>query len=134
MNCLPYKLGLNSRRIIAFQAPQRTRGINRRSAASAIRLIKSMIPQQTKPLELETITLVPGVRDRIANYFRDADCKLHSAGEEWTFVGYDFFPYDAGYTIFAESKDGTYVVMRLQDHEQEQASILRVFDQFVAPC
>lgn len=93
-----------------------------------------MIPQQTKPLELDRITLVPGVRYRIENSFRDVDSKLLAAGEEWTFVGYDFFPYDAGYTLFAESKHGTCVIMRLQDHEQEQAGILRAFDQFVSPC
>ena len=92
-----------------------------------------MIPQQTKPLALDKITLVPGVRYRIATSFRDVDCKPHTAGEEWTFVGYDFFPYDAGYTLFAESADGSSVIIRLQDHEQEQASILREFDQFVAP-
>ena len=91
-----------------------------------------MKPQYEKALEFGEITLRPGARYRVILEFRDVDGKPHCLGEEWIFLGYDFFPYDAGYTLFVLSTVGAESVIRMQDHPQEQEHILKSFHQYVA--
>jgi hypothetical protein len=91
-----------------------------------------MKPQHEKPFEFEQLILSPGILYRVILEFRDVDCKSHHPGEEWTFLGYDFFPYDAAYTLFVSSRLGVEEVIRLQDDPQEQKQILKSFNQYIA--
>jgi hypothetical protein len=49
--------------------------------------------------------LRPSKRYRVIKTFKDYDGDIHSKGEEWTFLGYSFLPYDDGLSWFV-SFDG----------------------------
>ena len=90
-----------------------------------------MKPQNKKPLEFGRLTLNPDGRYRVVREFQDYDCKLHSPGEEWAFVGYDLLPYDAGYTLHVSFEKDHEGVIRMQDHPEAQERILTSFEQYV---
>lgn len=68
---------------------------------------------------------------RVAQAFTDYDKFDHPIGEEWEFLGSAFLPYDDGYSLFV-SKDGEREwMLRVQDREDEQAELIRNFENFV---
>ena len=83
-----------------------------------------MNPQQKRKVEFGRLTLNPGARYRVTREFQDYDSKFHNVGEEWDFIGYDFFPYDAGYTFYVALKRGSESAFRMQEHPDAQERLL----------
>ena len=68
--------------------------------------------------------LVAGRRYRVTRRFTDFDADAHLPGEEWTFLGKSFLPYEDGLSLFV-SLDGTREwQIRLQWRPEGQAEIL----------
>lgn len=75
--------------------------------------------------------LVAGKRYRVIKAFKDFDRQDHPIGEEWTYIGTSFLPYDDGRSFFV-SIDGTREVhIRMQDRAEEQGPILDHFRDYV---
>jgi len=74
----------------------------------------------------------PGKRYRVIKAFTDFDRQEHPVGEEWTYLGTAFLPYDDGRSLFV-SLDGTCEWhIRMQDRAEEQGPILDRFHEYVA--
>jgi hypothetical protein len=72
-----------------------------------------------------------GRRYRVINEFLDFDRRKHPVGEEWTFLGHSFVPYEDGMS-FLVSVDGKQDwPIRLQWRQEEQAHILDDLLQYV---
>jgi len=72
-----------------------------------------------------------GHRYRVVREFNDYDGALHPVGEEWTFLGAAFLPYDDGWSWFV-SFDGTHEWhIRLQDRPGEQGHVLASLAHYV---
>jgi hypothetical protein len=84
----------------------------------------------SNPLELIT-----GQKYRVVKDFFDYDKILHPVGETWTFAGTNFLPYDDGLTLFVTiDKFPKQLSYRFQWRQEEQASIIENFIEFVEPC
>jgi hypothetical protein len=68
--------------------------------------------------------LTPGRRYLVVKEFRDFDRQLHPVGEEWTFLGTAFLPYDDGRSLFVSLDGVREWHIRMQDREEEQRGIL----------
>ena len=72
-----------------------------------------------------------GQRYRVTKDFSDYDRHVHPAGEEWTFLGYSFLPYDDGMSFFI-SLDGLQEwQLRLQWRTEEQGHVLDNLSEYV---
>jgi len=84
----------------------------------------------SNPLELIT-----GQKYRVVKDFFDYDKILHPVGETWTFAGTNFLPYDDGLTLFVSIDNfPKQLSYRFQWRQEEQASIIENFTEFVEPC
>jgi hypothetical protein len=78
--------------------------------------------------------LVIGQRYRVVKQFSDYDKGVHPVGEEWTFLGSNFVPYEDGMSFFV-SPDGTREIhIRLQWRPEEQADILDDTGTYLVHC
>lgn len=69
--------------------------------------------------------LIVGRRYRVIKAFKDYDQDPHPVGEEWTFLGCNFLPYEDGWSWFV-SLDGEHEWhIRLQERGGEQWDILQ---------
>ena len=75
--------------------------------------------------------LEKGKRYRVIKAFTDYDGQEHPVGEEWTYLGTAFLPYDDGRSLFV-SRDGEREWhIRMQDRPEEQAGILDALHEYV---
>ena len=76
--------------------------------------------------------LWPGRDYVVARAFRDFDGGEHKPGENWTFIGSSFLPYDDGLSLFVVI-DGQRMQIRMQWRDEEQGPIIdRLQDYVVA--
>jgi hypothetical protein len=68
--------------------------------------------------------LQPGRRYRVVREFMDFDGRVHGEGEEWTFVGTNFLPYDDGLSVFVRGDDGHDRQIRLQWRDEAQGPVI----------
>jgi hypothetical protein len=76
--------------------------------------------------------LVPGRRYRVVKEFIDFDRQVHPVGEEWTFLGTAFLPYDDGRSLFVSLDGVREWHIRMQDRPEEQGGILDNLNVYVA--
>lgn len=78
--------------------------------------------------------LEPGRRYAVALAFADFDGADHPVGESWTYLGYNFVPYDDGLSLFV-SLDGTQEwQIRLCWRPDDQGPVIDALDTHVAPA
>jgi Domain of unknown function (DUF3601) len=78
--------------------------------------------------------LEPGRRYTVAQPFADFDGEAHPAGESWTYLGYNFVPYDDGLSLFV-SLDGTQEwQIRLCWRPENQGAIIDALGDHVRPA
>ena len=78
--------------------------------------------------------LQSGRRYRVLREFTDFDGDAHRAGEEWTFLGSNFVPYEDGLSLFV-SKDGVSEwQIRMQWRPEAQGPVLDRLDAYVGPA
>jgi hypothetical protein len=75
-----------------------------------------------------------GQRYRVILQFADYDKSIHPVGEEWTFLGHSFLPYEDGMSFFVSLDDVQEWHLRLQWRPEEQAEILDHLDRYLAPA
>jgi hypothetical protein len=76
--------------------------------------------------------LLPGKRYRVVKAFTDFDREVHAVGEEWTYLGTAFLPYDDGRSIFVSVDGEREWHIRMQDREEEQRGVLDDLGSYVA--
>jgi len=76
--------------------------------------------------------MAPGKRYRVVKAFKDFDGGIHPIGEEWTYIGTAFLPYDDGRSIFVSVDGEREWHIRMQDREEEQRGILDALHEYVA--
>lgn len=76
----------------------------------------------------------PGKRYRVIKAFTDFDRQEHPAGEEWTYLGTAFLPYDDGRSLFVSLDGARQWHIRMQDRTEEQGPILDRFHEYVGPA
>ncbi len=81
------------------------------------------------PSRFSAFTMEPASYRVIAE-FTDFDGKVHPVGEAWRYLERNFFPYDAGLTLYIEQDDEKRSI-RLQDYEEAQGPIIDHFWQYV---
>jgi hypothetical protein len=79
--------------------------------------------------------LESGARYVVAQEFMDYDGARHAAGESWKFLGYNFLPYEDGYSLFVEL-DGSPErrKIRLQCRDDAQASVIHGIERHLRPA
>lgn len=75
-------------------------------------------------------SLVEGATYRVVQEFKDHSGIVHPVGETFRYLSKNFFPYDAGLTLFIEM-DGKERTIRLQDYPEEQGPIVDGFSKYV---
>jgi hypothetical protein len=78
--------------------------------------------------------LEAGRRYRVRGGFTDFDGDLHLPGEEWTFLGMSFSPYDDGMSFFVSLDGSREWQIRLQWRPEAQGGILEWLDSWVIPA
>lgn len=73
-----------------------------------------------------------GKRYRVVKAFKDFDGAEHPVGEEWTYIGTAFLPYDDGRSIFVSLDGDREWHIRMQDRAEEQGPILDKLYEYVA--
>ncbi len=68
--------------------------------------------------------LEAGTRYRVREEFSDFDGDLHPPGEEWTFRGSSFLPYDDGLSLFVSLDGSQEWQIRMQWRPETQGAIL----------
>jgi hypothetical protein len=62
--------------------------------------------------------------------FEDFDGAVHPAGDRWRYRSRNYFPYDAGLTLYIE-REGKPATLRLQDYPEAQGPVIDAFHQYV---
>jgi hypothetical protein len=75
--------------------------------------------------------LQPGHRYRVSREFRDFDGDVHPAGEEWTFLGSSFVPYEDGLSLFVSLDGVREWQIRMQWRDEAQAGVLDALAAYV---
>jgi hypothetical protein len=75
-------------------------------------------------------SLTSGETYIVIKEFTDYDGVKHPVGEKFEFDVYDYFPHDAGYTIYVRM-DGKDKAIRLGNHEKRQAHVVRALGKYV---
>jgi hypothetical protein len=78
--------------------------------------------------------MTAGKRYRVIKPFKDFDGQEHPVGEEWTYIGTAFLPYDDGRSIFVSLDGEKEWHIRMQDRAEEQGPILDRLQDYVAPA
>ena len=81
------------------------------------------------PARFNAFTMEPAAY-RVIRQFEDFDGGIHPVGETWRYLDRNFFPYDAGLTLYIE-KDGQSRSIRLQDYQEAQGPIIDGFGEYV---
>lgn len=76
-------------------------------------------------------SLVAGEVYRVEQAFVDYDGELHEAGEQWTFLGYSFLPYDDGLSLFVSLDGSREWHIRMQLRPDEQQPVVDALEQYV---
>jgi hypothetical protein len=75
--------------------------------------------------------LLPGRRYRVSQAFFDYEGEEHPVGEEWTYLGHNFLPYEDGLSLFV-SLDGEQAWhIRMQWTEEAQGAILDDLENYI---
>jgi hypothetical protein len=75
--------------------------------------------------------LEPGLRYRVVRAFADHDGHTHPEGEEWTFLGSAFAPYDDGLSWFVSLDGNREWQIPMQWRAEEQAAVVDNLAQYV---
>jgi hypothetical protein len=76
--------------------------------------------------------LLPGKHYEVRRAFVDYDGGEHPVGEHWTFLTYNFLPYDDGLSLFVSLDGQQEWHIRLQDREEEQRGIVSELQSYVS--
>jgi hypothetical protein len=86
----------------------------------------------TAKLKIERYgVLIPGERYNVVRRFTDYDGFAHEIGEGWTFLGSNYLPYDDGPSLFVSLNGKQEWHIRMQNRQEEQASIIAHLDQYI---
>jgi hypothetical protein len=77
--------------------------------------------------------LVIGKRYRVVRAFTDFDRRGHPAGEEWTFEGHSFLPYDDGLSLFVQPDKGGAHQIRMRWTPEDQGPVVDALREYVHP-
>lgn len=78
--------------------------------------------------------LVPGQLYEVVKVFSDWSRCEHPVGERWVFLGYNFFPYEEGLTLYVGNEAQTAEAgIRMQLYPDRQGPIMDNFEQYVRP-
>ena len=69
----------------------------------------------------------------VSKEFSDFDSTRHKEGTVLRFVGYSFFPYDAGLTLLFEHERSDYTVRLRLDQNDSQSRIDENLDKYIEP-
>jgi len=75
--------------------------------------------------------LHPGHSYRVTQAFRDYDGTIHPLGEQWTYLGYNFLPYDDGLSLFVSLDGEQEWHIRMQLRPEEQGPIVHDLSLYV---
>jgi hypothetical protein len=75
--------------------------------------------------------LVIGRRYRVAKAFIDFDRGKHPIGEEWTFEGHSFLPYDDGLSLFVSKEEGDVTHIRMRWTDEDQGPVVDALETYV---
>jgi uncharacterized protein DUF3601 len=78
--------------------------------------------------------LETGRRYRVCATFTDFDGDLHVPGEEWTFLGSSFLPYDDGLSLFVSLDGSREWQIRMQWRPEAQGGVLDELTSYVVPA
>jgi len=78
--------------------------------------------------------LEAGKRYKVVAEFTDFDGAVHRPGEEWTFLGSSFLPYDDGLSLFVSPDDSQELQIRMQWRPESQGGIIDHLGKYVAPA
>lgn len=76
--------------------------------------------------------MTAGKRYRVIKAFIDYDRCEHPVGEEWTYLGTAFLPYDDGRSLFVSADGEKQWHIRMQDRAEEQGPILDTLRDYIA--
>jgi hypothetical protein len=76
--------------------------------------------------------LHPGRPYRVMQSFRDYDGTEHPVGEQWTYVGYNFLPYDDGLSLFVSLDGEQEWHIRMQVRPEQQGLIVQNLSHYIA--
>ena len=76
--------------------------------------------------------LKAGTRYRVTRSFVDFDGHTHAVGEEWTFLGTSFLPYDDGLSVFIADETGRERQIRMQWRDEAQGPVIDHFQDYLA--
>jgi len=77
-----------------------------------------------------------GEKYRVKASFVDADGAQHTTGEEWTFIGCKFSPFDNEYTLCVRIPSGEIKLLPLlaDPQRQERYDVIKNFNKYVDHC
>ena len=75
--------------------------------------------------------LKAGKRYTVRRQFVDFDGDVHPAGEEWTFLGASFLPYDDGLSLFVSLDGSREWQIRMQWRPEAQGRIIEALARYV---
>lgn len=75
--------------------------------------------------------LIAGNTYVVCKDFKDFDGHWHLVGERWKFLGYSFFPYENGLSLFVSLDDHSEWHIRMQWTEEEQGPIVDALEEYV---
>ena len=75
--------------------------------------------------------LEPGATYEVITAFEDFDGTAYAPGLRLRSRSHNFFPYDAGLTLYMEKEDGGEITVRLQDYQESQGGIISEFHRYV---
>ena len=85
-------------------------------------------------LDQAHLFLKAGRRYRVLRAFTDFDGDAHPPGEEWTFLGTSFLPYDDGLSIFVSLDGVREWQIRMQWRPEAQGGVLDSLSSHVGPA
>ena len=85
-------------------------------------------------LDPSHLFLKAGRRYRVLRAFTDYDGDVHPPGEEWTFLGTSFLPYDDGLSLFVSLDGRQEWQMRMQMRPEAQGAVLDALESFIGPA
>lgn len=75
--------------------------------------------------------LIPGYAYTVIQEFTDYDGYVHKVGEQWTFLGSSFLPYESGLSLFVSLDGSNEWQIRMQDVPEQQGSIVQHLEIFI---
>ena len=72
-----------------------------------------------------------GERYRVIRAFTDFDGGNHPVGEEWTFEGHSFLPYDDGLSLFVSPGEGAMRHIRMRWTDDDQGPVVDALESYL---